>query len=343
MLARALVADGHSVTVLTKTETQGAPDLEEGYTVIRSVNLLTCTKVAHRCDLVISKGGASLTAGLAAMATSKPLVIWHEMSDPISIDFRGPLRFLTSLIRRMLLRYAALHVAVTRSCAQSRKIPKGRPLQIIYNPVGPELIQAQDKARHKSDRQGGPHYDILFVGRLIREKGIFLLVDALRILESRGHRLTVCYAGEGPGAVELRRRLAELRSTKVDLSGSLSWPDLAQVYQRSRCLVLPSVEHPEGMGMVVVEAFAFGLPVIASDQPALLETMGDAGLAFRRGDSTGLANTLQALVVDPTLYASLSRKARLRAQVFSYPEYASRVRETIDSIPGLTRPRSKPT
>jgi glycosyltransferase involved in cell wall biosynthesis len=160
-------------------------------------------------------------------------------------------------------------------------------------------------------------YDVLFVGRLAPNKGLFLLLDALaRVKRERGG-LRAAIAGQGPlrGALEARAR-------SVGLDGSVEWlgwlgsaESVAALYRRSRCLVCAS--YSEGGPRVVAEALACGTPVISTP-------VGMAGELVRDGHNgylvtwsvEALANRLLDLLADEDLQRALSGAAPEAVQGF---------------------------
>ena len=120
----------------------------------------------------------------------------------------------------------------------------------------------------------------LFVGRLSPEKGLDVLLAACRGLDVR-----VRIAGDGPMADSMSRS-----GTDAALLGALSPQEVAGEMAQAAFLVMPSTSY-ESFGLVVVEAFSHGLPVIASRLGALAEIVedGQTGLHFTPGDSGDLA------------------------------------------------------
>ncbi len=135
---------------------------------------------------------------------------------------------------------------------------------------------------------------ILFVGQLRRYKGLPHLVMAVKRLRDAGRDIVLDIVGGGPD----RQRLLSLISKEnlqdaVFLHGELSDGELDQMYGRSRIFVLPSVQS-ESFGIVLLEAAAHGVPVIASDLPGvreLVKLLG--GTLVPPGDSDALASALE--------------------------------------------------
>jgi glycosyltransferase involved in cell wall biosynthesis len=154
-----------------------------------------------------------------------------------------------------------------------------------------------------------PRADFLFVGRLSPEKGVDSLLAAFDGLPAS---LTVI--GDGPE----RRRLQAMAGPNVRFAGQLAPPQIAAEMARARALLTPSIWY-EGSALVVVEAFAQGLPVIASAMGALPElvTAGETGLIVPPGDAAALAQAVMRLQSDPAEAARLGLGAR-RAYETSY-------------------------
>lgn len=140
-----------------------------------------------------------------------------------------------------------------------------------------------------------------YAGRLVTEKGILTLVDAVRQLSD----VEVRIAGDGPLADQLRDE------PQFRMLGTLPRSELGQFWRSIDVLVVPSLTTPrwaEQFGRVIAEAMAAGVPVIGSSSGAIPEVIGDAGIVFSEGDAVGLAEAIESLRVDP------ARRARLIEQ-----------------------------
>src|SRR5262245_3208567 len=103
----------------------------------------------------------------------------------------------------------------------------------------------------------------LYVGRLTKDKGLDVLLEAWHRL---GSNTPLKIAGDGPLAASLMERVRDLRD--VELLGACSREEVVEMMKRATLLVVPSLWY-EGFPMTIVEAYACGLPVIASDLGSL--------------------------------------------------------------------------
>jgi len=152
-----------------------------------------------------------------------------------------------------------------------------------------------------------PRY-ALFVGRLSEEKGLRTLVAAWKRL---GNRLPLRVVGDGPLRAELEARVGQRGLSGVTFHGHLTPDHLTPVMKSARFLVFPS-EGYETFGRVAVEAFACGVPVIASRLGAMQEIVEDGrtGLHFTPGDADDLAAKVEWAWTHPTEMQEMGRAAR---------------------------------
>lgn len=157
-------------------------------------------------------------------------------------------------------------------------------------------------------------FTIGYIGRLVEEKGVHLLLEAVSQLRDAWCLRIV---GGGPERAKLIAQSERLgiadRVQFIDQRPSSEMP--AQFHQLD-VLVLPSLTKPnwkEQFGRVLVEAMASGVPVIGSDSGAIPDVIGDAGLIFAEGDIEALAAQLARLQGDAGLRAELGEAGRARA------------------------------
>jgi glycosyltransferase involved in cell wall biosynthesis len=150
----------------------------------------------------------------------------------------------------------------------------------------------------------------LYFGRLSREKGVDVLLEALALAQ-RG-RLKI--AGDGPQRAELERRAAELGLGGVEFLGYRSGDELKEILAGAQFVVLPSRWY-ENLPFSIMEALAAGKPVIASDLGGIPEMIEDGvnGLLFPAGDAGELARRLVLLLDSPEQRESMGRTGRQKA------------------------------
>ncbi len=147
----------------------------------------------------------------------------------------------------------------------------------------------------------------VYAGRLSREKGISLLLDAWCMLPD----VPLYIAGDGPLMDRANAFARAHRGAEVRVLGRMPRHEVLDVMRGARLLVFPS-ECPENFPMAIAEAFACGIPVAASGIGAAAEMVahGRTGLLFPPGDPQGLAEAVRALWASPDNAAAMGRAAR---------------------------------
>jgi glycosyltransferase involved in cell wall biosynthesis len=156
---------------------------------------------------------------------------------------------------------------------------------------------------HSGAVRSGAGDAMVFLGRLVEDKGF---ADLLQAWDSSLGKLVV--VGDGPlrGEAEDRAR----RDPSIQVLGQLPWADGMEVLRSARAAVVPARSY-ESFGLVVVEAFAHGVPVVASRLGALAELVddGETGVLAEPGDPEGLRKAM-TLVGDPETSIAFGARAR---------------------------------
>ena len=150
-----------------------------------------------------------------------------------------------------------------------------------------------------------PRDGILFVGQLRKYKGISYLIHALKKVHEIGLQTDLKIVGDGPDAGRLRKLVSDLGlSDYVSFLGTVEEDELHEAYVRSSMLVLPSL-FAESFGIVLLEASAHGLPVIASSLPGVRELVWRlGGIPVAPGDSSALAEAIIRTLANPSFALS---------------------------------------
>lgn len=169
-------------------------------------------------------------------------------------------------------------------------------------------------------------FTIGYVGRLVEEKGLFVLLDALTQLP-QDKPWRVHLIGGGPLRLALEQRGQALGlAERLHFVGQVASVAMPQAMNALDVLVLPSLTRPnwkEQFGRALIEAMASGLPVVGSDSGAIPDVIGEAGLVVPEGDATALAEALRRLMHDAPLRARLGQQGRERVLAyFTHDEIA---------------------
>src|SRR6266566_7881017 len=181
---------------------------------------------------------------------------------------------------------------------------------------------------------------ILYFGRLSAEKGVADLVQAMECAQ----HVSLVIAGDGPERPALQSLAQELKLTNVEFVGHQNGNDLDKLISASRFTVLPSRAY-ETLGKTILESYAWGHPVIASDLGSRRELVqeGETGLLFRPGDVGQLASAIRFLADRPELAATMGLNGRdLLRERHSPESHYIALSRLYEDLAGLSQKSVKP-
>jgi glycosyltransferase involved in cell wall biosynthesis len=184
----------------------------------------------------------------------------------------------------------------------------------VFRPLSPE----ESRPVRERFRLETPFF--LVMGSVEKRKNPSVVLDALSCLRDPP---VVVFAGPAAGYPLAEEAAKRGLASRVRELGLVSDEDLVALLNEATALVFPSLY--EGFGLPVVEAFACGTPVIASNAASIPEVAGDAGLLFDPGEPAALTDHLRALLGSPELRDELRAKGRARLALFT----PARVREAL--------------
>lgn len=253
-----------------------------------------------------------LIAAIGARLFSIPLIVSAHGSDAFAL--RG--RFLARL-KRWIVRasdhWTANTVATAGALADNPKLPKPR---IIPMGVDIVLFSTGNRATLREAVRYG-EFIVLFVGRLVENKGCRDLLEAVALLPNETRlRATLWIVGDGDEGDRLRRAVRDSgMEAKTKFFGTLEHRRLADFYAAADLVVVPSKPgtggEAEGQNLVVLEAFAARACVVATRLggiPSMVRDR-DTGLLVEPGDPKILAEAIETLIEDAELRWSLSANA----------------------------------
>ena len=279
ILAREWVKAGHEVKLITLTPNPG-DEKKLPYAVIRCPSLISQISLTHWCDIIF-QNNISLQLIWPCYLFWKPAVVaiqtWIGRDDG-STSWRD-------LLKRQLLR--GIHcISISRAVAEH--LPVSSP--IIGNPFQGEIFRLiPDVSRHK---------DLIFVGRLVSDKGLDVLLSVLARLKDNGLKPGLTVVGEGPERDKLKTQVKKLNlDDQVVFIGLKKDRELAEILNAHRIMVIPS-RWAEPFGIVALEGIACGCVVIGSEAGGLIDAIGPCGLTFPNGDPDALANQIYEIYED---------------------------------------------
>jgi len=179
---------------------------------------------------------------------------------------------------------------------------------------------------------------LLSVGKLIARKRPVDLLLALKALQPTCPELAIAYAGDGQLRASVEACRSSLGLKNVFMLGFKNQTTLPDIYGMADILVLPSSQ--ENWGLVINEAMASGLPVIASDKTgasADLVNSGENGFVYPCGDIDALAEAVRKLATDPKLLQRMSTRSLEIIKDFGYEKCVEGILKALDSVIGPRR------
>ncbi|MEW6077411.1 MAG: glycosyltransferase family 4 protein [Thermodesulfobacteriota bacterium] len=255
---------------------------------------------------------AGLAAVLAGKLTGKPAVVMIH---------HGQERYGDSRLEKFVINYAD-RVVCNSGYTMSRLTRFYHPRHCDILPPGVDVDIFRPQPIDSSDifyaNLGIPEHMpvVLAMGRHIEWKGYIHLVEAAARLKDRSSFVLVV-GGQGPETDNLKKRAADLGiRERVILPGHIPNRDMPRLYNRASVFVQPSVidggGHTEGLGVVLMEAMACGIPCVASDVGGIPDLVRDGhnGILVPAGDVPVLAESIFSLLKDPATGRKMGENGR---------------------------------
>lgn len=289
IMAHALAARGHQVVVVTRTPCDDpaveAREAAAGVIVVRNPGMMKLLRLGWWSEQILHNHLSLRTAG-ALWLLPRPWCIWvHTYVFPVGAGG------LSTWCKRRALRRARV-AAVSSALVATLPVPA----MVLPDTWRQEVFHSRPTTRDR---------ELVFVGRLVSDKGVDLLLSALAALaqarDSLRPRLTVIGAGPEEDALKQQSRDLGLAGQVAFLGGKPPH-EVADELARHEIMVVPS-RWAEPFGIVVLEGLACGCVPIVSRGGGLPEALGGCGELFENGDVHGLEMALRRLLTDPQLRA----------------------------------------
>ena len=310
-LAEAFQRKGCRVTVICHTLGR-QPDAFP-FRVLRRAGLWREWVALRQADAILLFN-ISLKALPVVVLAGRPWVVSHQ--TPYGADGRGRLK------RWVARRMAVRNICCSAHLATDLQVPQ---VVVVPNPYDEGTFRNAQPWVFR-DR------DVAFVGRLVSDKGVSVLLEALARLHAQGMRLHLTVVGDGPEAPALHQQCAALRLSKwVFFEGERRGDALAELLQRHRVLVVPSI-WPEPFGIVALEGLACGCIVVASNTGGLPEALGSLGVLVPAGNAVALAEALARIWTQPFDYLPAPERVAAHLSAHTRDAIADRYLAVINEV-----------
>jgi len=268
------------------------------------VHTLAVARYARDCDVIHAQW--TLSAGssrLSRIIHHSPIVVTLHGSD----IFQVTQSWLGLLLTRWVLRGCDQIVAVSQALKEFTLESVAGSASIAVIPDGVNLNHFKPPRERRKPV-------ILYVGSLIKRKGVVYLLEAMAKLTRSAPSLELKIIGDGPEKPELEEIAAQLGlGRRVSFLGFLPPDEVRQWMQRAKLFVLPSVE--EGLGVVLLEALACGTPIVASRIGGIPEVLTpEVGILVPPTDVDALSEAILQALNDEEQWQEMSLNARKRAE-----------------------------
>ena len=344
-LSKRLIKDGHEVTVVTYRDNASVPDYEndKGVNVYRVDNYmihpnnfidwimqLNFNLIAKATEIINKEGGFDVIHAHDWLVTYAAKSLKNAYDIPIVATIHATEAGRNSGIHddtqryindtEWLLTYEATEVIVN---SNFMKNDLQRLFGLPYDKINviPNGINLNNFTGIERDYDFRRQYAmdnekiILYVGRLVYEKGIQHLIAAMPKILSNYHDAKLVIAGKGGMIDDLKAETSSLGlDNKVYFTGYMDSKKVQKMYKCADVAVFPSTYEP--FGIVALEAMLAGVPTVVSDVGGLDEivTHGVDGMKSYAGNPNSIADSVTALLYDHQLATNISKKARQKVK-----------------------------
>jgi N-acetyl-alpha-D-glucosaminyl L-malate synthase BshA len=324
-------------------------NMKESMLAFAQLPFFVSAELCHAFAVVRQKGFDlvhahwSLPQGLVALLLKRfrgvPCVTSLHGSDVYGLN----LPFLRELNKKVILD-SDVCTANSRATAERANRISGRDdIRVIPMGVDTDFFSKSKDRRKEQNRRGGQEKIVLYAGRLIDVKGVDYLIRAFPSVLEKQSNARLLIVGSGPRKADLLSASERLRlRDKVIFQDAVSQEELVRYYSMADVFVLPSVTtdkgETEGLGVVLLEAMACGVPVIGSAVGGIPDIIkdGETGLLVVEKNPKDLAEKICRLFTDGELSKKLSENGlRFVTRKFSWDVIAKEYAELYETIDGL--------
>jgi glycogen synthase len=308
-LATQFARAGHAVKVVTTTPQSDRSNFQ--FEVVCRPSAPRLLELVRWSEVVLHNN-ISLRTWWPLVFVRRPWVIAHHTWIARTDSSLG----LRDRLKHFLTRFAT-NIAVSQPIAGHLTVPS----TIIGNPYRDELF--------KRDRLVSRDNDLIFVGRLVPDKGVDILIGALKQLRERNLFPNLTIVGSGPDLTRLRSMVEQFQLVdQVAFLGTQTGEALVEQLNRHRVIVVPS-RWQEPFGLVALEGIACGCRAIISESGGLLEAAGPLAVVFEHESDLALADAIERTLKDKVDWEDYWRSTEEHLRPHRASEVARRYLEVL--------------
>lgn len=296
ILATEFVNLGNEVKLITQStysKDLKNDDKNFDFKIIRKPNFLSKLRLAYWCD-VFMHNGISIRDAWPLLFIKRLWVIRHNGwirqissdNDSEIKEIGGSSKGFKVFMKHYLTKYA-VSISISHAISNHLKFPS----KVIPNPYRESVFRIMPEIRKTKD--------LVFLGRLVSEKGLQTLLESL--IELRIQKLfpNLTIIGKGPEEERLKKYINKYGLVKqVNFVGTKRGKELSRLLNQHLIMIVPSL-YDEPFGVVALEGIACGCVVIGSEGGGLKDSIGRCGITFPNGDSKALADAINILITNP--------------------------------------------
>ncbi|MFZ0955624.1 MAG: glycosyltransferase family 4 protein [Candidatus Sulfotelmatobacter sp.] len=282
---------------------------------------------------------ASWQAAFWAKGHGVPVLLWSEST---ALDIRRK-HYLVEWFKQKFRKRCQAFVAAGKT-SRDYLLTLGASSSSVF--IAPDAVdvhffaaaaeKAHQQEREIRTRNNLPTRYFLCVGRLIKEKGVYELLDAYAKLDaSVRSRIGLVFVGEGPARKELERWAAAIQQGMIRFCGWVHREQIPEIYALADAFVFPTYSDP--WGLVVNEAMACSLPIVASQVAGCVPDLvqdGWNGFAVQPRDVEGLVRSMQLLFDDPESARRMGSRSFQRIQDYTPERCAAGIVQALAFVSG---------
>lgn len=257
-----------------------------------------------------------------------PYIVTGHGGDVTSLNV-GPMKMLK---KRCLYKASAITAVSDHLKNREEEIAEGISPKVISMGVDVDKFGIQYKKENFFNQ--GNKKVVLFVGRLAEKKGVSYLIKAMDLISDA----MLYIVGDGPLRAELEELARKSKNKDIIFAGSKTHNELKEIYASADVFVIPSITardgDQEGLGLVMLEAMASGLPIVASRSGGIVQVIKDNenGLLCEEKSSNQLAEKINDILLDTKIRERLISNSLATAKEYDYKVQAAKYKAVMEEV-----------